>query len=89
MRFWMTVLLSVLLGLMIFLIGTLDTPFRGRVSIGPGGLERVYKQLMDQHVSSADGALSRQALALQVTAPALASFLVTVSKPRWRCRHHT
>lgn len=61
MHFWMTVLLSVLLGLMIFLIGTLDNPFRGKVSIGPGSLERVYKQVMESHVSAADGALSRHA----------------------------
>ena len=62
MHFWMTTLLSVLLGLMVFLIGTLDNPFRGKVSIGPGSLERVYQQLMTQHVSAADGALSKQAL---------------------------
>ena len=61
MHFWMTCLLSVLLGLMIFLIGTLDNPFRGKVSIGPGSLERVYKQVMESHVSAADGALSRHA----------------------------
>ncbi len=61
MHFWMTVLLSVLLGLMIFLIGTLDNPFRGKVSIGPGSLERVYKQVMESHVSAADGALSKHA----------------------------
>lgn len=62
MHFWMTVLLSALLGLMIFLIGTLDNPFRGKVSIGPGSLERVYQQIMNQHVSAADGALSRPAV---------------------------
>ncbi len=64
MHFWMTVLLSTLLGLMVFLIGTLDNPFRGKVSIGPGSLERVYQQIMDQHVSAADGALSRHSLDL-------------------------
>ncbi len=46
MHFWMTVLLTTLLGLMIFLIGTLDRPYRGKVSIGPGSLERVYNQVM-------------------------------------------
>ncbi len=61
MHFWMTILLSVLLGLMIFLIGTLDNPFRGKVSIGPGSLERVYRQVMESHVSAADGALSKHA----------------------------
>ena len=65
MHFWMTVLLSTLLGLMVFLIGTLDNPFRGKVSIGPGSLERVYQQLMAQHVSAADGALSRHAVSIQ------------------------
>ena len=64
MHFWMTVLLSTLLGLMVFLIGTLDNPFRGKVSIGPGSMQRVYEQLMDQHVSAADGALSKHALDL-------------------------
>ena len=62
MHFWMTVLLSVLLGLMVFLIGTLDNPFRGKVAVGPGSLERVYKQLMQEHVSAADGALSKHAV---------------------------
>ncbi len=41
----MTGLMSGLLGLMIFLIATLDNPFRGKVSIGPQPLERVYEQL--------------------------------------------
>lgn len=62
MHLWMTILLSTLLGLMIFLIGTLDNPFRGKVSIGPGSMQRVYEQLMMQHVSAADGALSRHAI---------------------------
>ena len=61
MHFWMTVLLSVLLGLMIFLIGTLDNPFRGKVSIGSGSLERVYKQVMQTQDSVSDGVLSRHA----------------------------
>ena len=60
MHFWMTLLLSTLLGLMVFLVGTLDHPFRGKVSIGPASLERVYKQVMDQHASEADGALSKR-----------------------------
>lgn len=62
MHLWMTVLLSSLLGLMVSLVGTLDSPFRGTVSIGPGSLQRVYEQLMDQHVSAADGALSRRSI---------------------------
>ena len=46
MHRWMTTLMSGLLGLMIFLIATLDNPFRGRVSVGPESLERVYDTLM-------------------------------------------
>ncbi len=42
----MTMLMSGLLGLMIFLVATLDNPFRGKVSVGPTALERVYEQLM-------------------------------------------
>ena len=45
MHIWMTVLLSGLLGLMIFLVGTLDNPFRGKVSVGPQAFERVYRQI--------------------------------------------
>ncbi len=52
MHFWMTTLLSTLLGLMVFLVGTLDNPFRGNVSIGPASMQRVYDQLMVQHVFS-------------------------------------
>ena len=62
MHFWMTTLLSSLLGLMIFLVGTLDNPFRGKVSIGPSSLQRVYEQLMTEHVSAADGVLSKRAV---------------------------
>ncbi len=62
MHFWMTVLLSSLLGLMVFLIGSLDNPFRGRVNIGPGSMQRVYEQIMEKHVSAADGALSKHAV---------------------------
>ena len=46
MHLWMTVLMSGLLGLMIFLIGALDNPFRGEVSVGPDSLRMVYSQLM-------------------------------------------
>ncbi len=31
---------------MIFLVGTLDNPFRGQVSVGPDSLQTVYDQLM-------------------------------------------
>jgi hypothetical protein len=43
---WMTVLLSALFGLMIFLVAAMDNPFRGKISVGPEPLERVYEQLM-------------------------------------------
>jgi hypothetical protein len=46
MHFWMTVLFSALLGLMIYLIAALDNPYRGRISVSPEPLERVYQQLM-------------------------------------------
>ncbi len=46
MHLWMTILMSGLLGLLIFLVGTLDNPFRGKVSVGPQALDRVYQQLM-------------------------------------------
>ena len=45
-HFWMTVLFSTLLGLLIFLIGVLDNPYRGRISVSPEPLERVYQQVM-------------------------------------------
>ncbi|MGI4959612.1 MAG: hypothetical protein ACRYGI_18685 [Janthinobacterium lividum] len=47
MHFWMTALMSALLGLMIFLVGTLDNPFRGEVSVSPDALEVVYLQTMN------------------------------------------
>ena len=46
MHVCMTVLMSGLLGLMIFLIATLDNPFRGKVSVNPVALERVYQQML-------------------------------------------
>ena len=45
MHLWMTVLMSGLLGLMIFLVGTLDNPFRGDVSVGPDALQLLYAQI--------------------------------------------
>lgn len=41
----MVILMSMLLGLLIFLIGTLDNPFRGKVAVVPDALETVYSQL--------------------------------------------
>jgi len=46
MHFCMTVLFTVLIGLLIYLIASLDNPYRGRISIGPESLERVYEQIM-------------------------------------------
>jgi hypothetical protein len=46
MHFWMTVLFSSLLGLLIFLIAVLDNPYRGRLGVSPEPLERVYEQIM-------------------------------------------
>lgn len=46
MHAWMTLLLSALLGLMIFLVAILDNPYRGSVSVSPEALERVYDQVM-------------------------------------------
>jgi hypothetical protein len=42
----MTILFSSLLGLIIYLIAVLDNPYRGRVSVSPEPLERVYQQVM-------------------------------------------
>jgi hypothetical protein len=46
MHRWMTALMSGLLGLIIFLIATLDNPFRGKVAVGPDAIETVYQTLM-------------------------------------------
>jgi Protein of unknown function (DUF4239) len=46
MHFWMTVMLSGLLGLLIFLLAAMDHPFRGEISVGPEAFEMVYEQLM-------------------------------------------
>jgi hypothetical protein len=42
----MTTLLSVLLGLIIFLIAVLDNPYRGALSVTPEPLQNVYEQIM-------------------------------------------
>lgn len=53
LHIWMTILLSGLLGLMIFLIATLDNPYRGAVSVGPDAMIRVYNQLIAPTTHSA------------------------------------
>ena len=44
MHFWMTMLLSALLGLMIFLLAAMDHPFFGHLSVGPDAFQTVYEQ---------------------------------------------
>jgi hypothetical protein len=42
----LTALLASLLGLLIFLLATLDLPFQGHHSLEPDSFELVYQQLM-------------------------------------------
>jgi hypothetical protein len=42
----MTILMSSLLGLMIFLLVAMDHPFRGELSVGPEPFEMIYEQIM-------------------------------------------
>ncbi len=51
MHLVMTCFVSGLLGLIIFLIGTLDNPFRGKVSVGAQPLERIYQRITEHPVS--------------------------------------
>jgi hypothetical protein len=46
MQFWLTVVYSTLIGLLIYLIVALDNPYRGRISVGADALVRVYEQTM-------------------------------------------
>jgi Protein of unknown function (DUF4239) len=46
MHTYLTVLLSILLGLIVFMIVALDNPYRGRISVTGEPLERVYQQIM-------------------------------------------
>ena len=46
MHSWMTVMLAALLGLLIFMLGALDNPFRGDISVGPGPFDLVYHRRM-------------------------------------------
>jgi hypothetical protein len=46
MHFWMTILFSALIGLLIYLVASLDNPYRGHVSVSPEPLQRVYDQIM-------------------------------------------
>lgn len=42
----LTAMLALLLGLLIFLLATLDLPFQGHHSLGPDSFELIYQQLM-------------------------------------------
>jgi hypothetical protein len=42
----LTAVLSLFLGVVIFLVAAMDNPFRGEVSVGPGALELVYQTYM-------------------------------------------
>ena len=46
MHFCMTVMLSALLGLLIYLLAALDNPFRGEISVGPEPFEIMYSRRM-------------------------------------------
>ena len=39
MHLWMTLFLSALLGLLIYLLGAVDSPFRGEISVSPEPFE--------------------------------------------------
>jgi hypothetical protein len=45
MHIWMTVLFSGLLGLMVFMVAALDNPYRGKISVSPDPVQRVYSQM--------------------------------------------
>ncbi len=42
---WMTVLIASLLGLMVFMVASVDNPYRGKISVSPAPFERVYSQM--------------------------------------------
>jgi Protein of unknown function (DUF4239) len=46
MHFWLTLLTSSLLGLMIFLLAAMDHPYRGKLSVSPEAFEVVYERTM-------------------------------------------
>jgi hypothetical protein len=45
MHIWMTAFMALLLGLMVFMVASLDNPYRGEVSVSPAPFERVYNQM--------------------------------------------
>jgi len=52
MHFWMTALISSLLGLMIFLLAAMDHPYFGRLSVSSEPFRLVYEQVMDPRESA-------------------------------------
>jgi Protein of unknown function (DUF4239) len=42
----MSVLMASTIGLLIFLMGAMDNPFRGEFSVGPDAFQLIYNQLM-------------------------------------------
>jgi len=47
MHIWMTLLFSGLIGFMVFMIAALDNPYRGKISVSPEPLVRVYDQMVN------------------------------------------
>ena len=47
MHMWMTAMFSCLLGLLVFLLAAMESPFRGEISVGPEAFKLVYEQLME------------------------------------------
>jgi hypothetical protein len=47
MHVWMTLMLSALLGLLIYLLGALDNPFRGEISVNSKPFEIMYSRRMN------------------------------------------
>ena len=58
MHLWMTMMFSGLLGLLIFLLAAMESPFRGEISVGPEAFKLVYEQLMKP--GNDGGALDRR-----------------------------
>jgi len=53
-HFWMTTLLSSLLGLMIFLLAAMDHPYLGSQSVGPDAFQVVYDQTIQTYDRTAE-----------------------------------
>ena len=46
MHLWLSIVYAVLIALPVYIIVTLDNPYRGRISVGPEPMVLVYEQLM-------------------------------------------